>query len=77
MGLPTPSLTSRLLEAESALHNLMTGTAAVRVQDANGEAVTYTAANREALASYVALLRRQIAGRGVPHTVVFRSSKGN
>jgi hypothetical protein len=70
------TLAARLLEAETALHSLMTGQAAVRVQDSNGEAVTYTAANREALASYVALLRRQLAGRGVPHTILFRTSKG-
>jgi len=54
------TLQERLTEAEAAYHDLLIGKAAVEVRDSNGETVRYTSANRAALASYIADLKRQI-----------------
>ena len=67
----------RLNEAQTALHELLTGTAAVSVTDQNGERVIYQPANRAALERYVADLEAQLAGaRTPPHTIRFQTSKG-
>lgn len=52
----------RLVEAEAALHALNTGQAVARVQDSNGEAVTYTTANAGRLRAYINDLKAEIAG---------------
>lgn len=52
----------KLVEAEKALHELMTGTSARVVVDQNGERVEYTAANAGRLRGYIAELKRDIAG---------------
>lgn len=54
-----------LAEAKAALHKLLTGQAVASFRDSNGELVTYTAANRGALSSYIAELERQL-GIGCP-----------
>lgn len=56
----------RLEEAQEALHQLLTGTAAVSVTDQNGERVIYQPANRAALERYVADLTAQLAGARKP-----------
>ncbi len=67
----------RLEEAQEALHQLLTGTAAVAITDQNGEKVEYRPANRAALERYVADLNAQLAGaRKPPHTIRFATSKG-
>ena len=67
----------RLEEAQEALHQLLTGTAAVSVTDQNGERVIYQPANRAALERYVADLTAQLAGARKPqHTIRFATSKG-
>lgn len=67
----------RLEEAQEALHQLLTGTAAVSVTDQNGERIIYQPANRAALERYVADLTAQLAGaRKPPHTIRFATSKG-
>ena len=70
------SLAELLVEAETALHRLLTGTQAVDVTDSSGERVRYGAADHKALAAYVSDLRRRIAGRSVPQTIIFHTSKG-
>lgn len=47
----------RLQEADEAYHGLMLGQAVRSVTDENGETLTYTAANRDALLAYI----RQLA----------------
>lgn len=54
------TLQSRLTDAESALHALMTGAKVARV-GGGGESVDYTPADAGRLASYIASLQRQIA----------------
>lgn len=55
------AVTQTLLdEAESAYHKLMTGSAAVKFRDSNGEEVTYTPANKNALSNYIQDLKRQL-----------------
>jgi len=60
-----PSLTAaeRLVEAEDALHQLLTGTSARVVVDQNGERIEYTAANVGKLRAYVQELKQEIAGQ--------------
>jgi len=55
------TLQSRLNAAEAALHELAIGRRAVKIEFEGGEAVTYTAANREDLQTYVSQLRRELA----------------
>lgn len=52
----------RLVEAETALHNILIGNGVQRVQDQSGEAVTYTTANVSRLRAYIAELKAEIAG---------------
>ena len=52
----------RLVEAEAALHAILTGRGVQRVQDSNGESVTYTTANVGRLRAYIAELKAEIAG---------------
>jgi hypothetical protein len=55
----TKSPEQRLLEAEDALHLLLTGTQEVRVQYEN-TSVQYTTANIDELRRYIALLRGEV-----------------
>ena len=67
----------RLIEAQEALHALLTGTQAVSVTDQNGEKIEYRPVSRTDLQRYVADLEAQVAGaRKPPHTITFRTSKG-
>ena len=59
------TLRDRLNEAEIALHELRIGRAVVEVTDQNGERIRYANANRSDLQSYIADLKRQIAGSSV------------
>lgn len=52
----------RLVEAEDALHAILTGSGIQRVQDQSGESVTYTTANVGRLRAYIAELKAEIAG---------------
>jgi len=52
----------RLVEAEAALHSILTGRGIQRVQDSNGESVTYTTANVSRLRAYISDLKAEIAG---------------
>jgi len=54
------ALTTRLADARSAYHSLMTGISARVVVDQNGDRVEFTAANRSALASYIIQLESQL-----------------
>ncbi len=47
-------------EAETAYHKLVTGQAAVKFRDSNGEEVTYTPATKNALSSYIEELKRKL-----------------
>lgn len=60
--MPTLTAAQRLVEAEDAYHALLTGESARVVVDQNGQRVEYTAANRGALAVYIAQLKDEIAG---------------
>jgi hypothetical protein len=58
--MPTPEeLQSRLNEAESAYHALMTGKSAVQVAYENGSA-TYTQADKTNLRAYIQELKSQL-----------------
>ena len=73
--MPTLTAAQRLVEAEDALHALVTGTSARVVVDQNGERIEYTAANRGALKLYIEELKQEIAGENAasngPLRVVF------
>lgn len=56
------TLTERLEEARTALHDLRIGKSVVRFRDANGEEVTYTRANRDDLKAYIKELEDELAG---------------
>lgn len=60
----TQTLQQRLCEAETAYHSLLLGKSVVQFRDANGETLTYTVANRTALAAYIDDLKRQINNSG-------------
>lgn len=53
-------LQTRLDEAETAYHQLVTGQKEVTVSSSSGKSVTYTQANVGQLASYIASLKRQL-----------------
>lgn len=55
------TLQERLIEAETAYHDLQVGRAAVEVRDGDGSLVRYTAANSARLARYIESLKTQIA----------------
>lgn len=52
--------TELLSQARTAYHKLVTGTSAREVVDQNGERVTFTAANRQSLYSYIMELEAQL-----------------
>ena len=57
------TLNARLVEAETALHALLTGRREVKVQFSMGDSsreATFTAANVAELRAYIADLRRQL-----------------
>ena len=64
----------RLVDAETALHELNVGRSARVFVDQNGERLEYTAANRGALRTYIEELKAKIAnstiGEGGPLRVV-------
>ena len=51
----------KLVEAETALHELLTGTSARVVVDQNGERIEYTAASAPRLRAYIDELKRSLA----------------
>lgn len=55
-----PDVSSLLLDAESAYHDLITGRQARVFVDQNGERIEYVASNASRLAGYIAQLRRQL-----------------
>jgi hypothetical protein len=55
------TLAERLVEAESAYHDLLTGKGVRAFTDQNGERVEYSAANPSKLLAYIAWLKAQIA----------------
>lgn len=52
----------RLAEAKAALHNILLGKGVQRVQDSNGEAVTFTTASVSRLRAYIKELEAEVAG---------------
>lgn len=60
------TLAERLVEAETAYHDLLTGKSVVELRDSNGELVRYSAANRSALQNYIVSLKAQIAAGNSP-----------
>lgn len=54
-------LRTRLQQAETAYHDLMTGVAVRKFVDQNGESVEYSRANIAQLSSYIEALKQQIA----------------
>lgn len=69
--MPTAPLTvqQRLDEARAAYHALMTGTSAREVVDQNGERVTFTAANKDALYNYIRTLESQLPAAPPPSSL--------
>lgn len=55
-----PTVEERLHAARIAYHNLMIGRSAREVVDQNGERVTFTAANKQALYTYIRELEAQL-----------------
>lgn len=55
------TLAEQLVEAETAYHELMTGTAAVSIRDSDGSSVMYRATNASRLKAYIEDLKSQIA----------------
>jgi|CryGeyDrversion2_3_1046612.scaffolds.fasta_scaffold00260_3 hypothetical protein len=55
------TIAEKLVEAETALHELLTGTSARVVVDQNGERVEYTAANAPRLRAYIEELKRTLS----------------
>lgn len=62
------TLTERLDAARAAYHNLMIGRSAREVVDQNGERVTFTATNKQALYSYIRELEAQLPNAPSPAT---------
>ncbi len=60
MSVDISVLRSRLAEAEAAHHSLLLGQSAVSISG-GGTSVTYTAAQADTLAGYIATLRAKIA----------------
>lgn len=58
------TLKARLDAAKEAYHALLLGASVREVVDSNGERITYTAANRDALRAYIAALESEIANAG-------------
>ena len=57
------TLAARLVEAESAYHQLVIGGQPVEIRDSSGESIRYTMANASRLKAYIAELKSQIAGQ--------------
>ena len=55
------TLVEKLVDAERALHDLVTGTSARVVVDQNGERVEYTPASTPRLRGYISELRRELS----------------
>ncbi|MGA0545648.1 gpW family head-tail joining protein [Brevundimonas sp. VNH65] len=62
-----------MAEAEAAYHDLMVGRSAVAITDQSGEAIQYGRTRAADLASYIAALKREIAGQVTPHTIRFKT----
>lgn len=60
------TLAEKLVQAETAYHDLMIGGAVRVVVDSSGERVEYTSANAGRLYAYIEELRRQIAAGTTP-----------
>lgn len=71
MAVVPTSAADRLVAAETARHQLLTGVKAVSVEVAGGMKVTYTPADREALEAYISELRAAISGEHVRGAVGF------
>ena len=56
----------RLVEAERAYHEIITGQAVARFVDQNGESISYSKTNIGGLKAYIAELKAKIASPGVP-----------
>lgn len=56
------TVAEKLADAEAAYHELLLGRSARVFVDQNGERVEFTAANRPALAQYIADLKAQLNG---------------
>lgn len=67
-----PALTTaqKLVEAETAYHEIMTGQAVSRFVDQNGESVSYSKVNIGGLEAYIARLKGELAA--APGTVPYR-----
>lgn len=59
------TLTTRLSEAEAALHKLLMGTQARVVVESNGERVEFTAANAARLRAYIEELKVALGSRTI------------
>ena len=71
------SLAERLVEAEGALHGLLTGQAVVQVTDQSGESVRFAQTSVSRLRAYVAQLRAEVAGaRPTPVSFRYNTMKG-
>ena len=70
------TVAEKLADAEAAYHALIIGTQALVYVDQNGERVEYNRAAAPRLASYIADLKRQIAGQSRPAVLTFQTSKG-
>lgn len=60
------SAAQRLVEAETALHRILTGQGVQSVTDQSGERVVYTTASVSRLRAYIAELKAEIAGDTTP-----------
>jgi hypothetical protein len=58
------TLNERLIEAEDAYHQIMTGQSVVEFRDQNGELVRYSAVNANRLAAYIQSLKIQLGQTG-------------
>lgn len=56
------SAAQRLVEAETALHRILTGQGVQSVTDQSGERVVFTTASVTRLRAYIAELKAEIAG---------------
>lgn len=66
------AITQQMLhDAQTALHDLVTGGAVASFKDQNGETVTYSKTNRGDLVAYIEYLKRELglAGPAAPMMV--------
>ncbi len=54
------AIEAQLLEAQTALHQLMTGTSAVRITKRNGESVEFKPADETKLRNYIDQLQAEL-----------------